>query len=257
MRIIDAIALGAVAIAAGVGGFKLRELIGNFSGENITESISNTFSGLGESVGNVSLPSIQGPVQQSVVDQSFTQVPQDQRTPFDALGAGLGGLFASILPQNQPEQNIPSAEQFPNIPTDLGNRPLDLTQLAANFESPIAQVDAPIPVPEGVAPALGGGPSFIGGTINEIPISELSLGQIIDRFGVTASQASNIQAQAQNNFDDFDFGTNTGGGINSVIPNVDINTELSGGTVSNPQFEGLSAIEIANMLTGGNINNFQ
>ena len=263
VRLVELIGLGVVALAAGVGGFKLRELFGGL------ENITNPLGGVGDALGGLQLPSlgsiggsgestpipaIQGPIQQQVVDQAFTNVPPEQQTPFDALGAGLGGLFAGLF--NQPQQNIPSAEQFPNIPTDLGNRPLDLTQLAANFQANETPVVAPIPVPETVAPAQGGGPSFIGGQIMETPLENLSLSQIIDRFGVSASQAANIQAQAQNSLGNFDFGTNTGSGIGSVVPDVDINTQLGGGNVSNPQFEGLSATEIAQRLTGGPISNF-
>jgi len=102
----------------------------------------------------------------------------------------------------------------------------------------------------------GGGDSFIGGVVREIPISELSLGGIIDRFNVTASQAVNIQAEARNDFDNFDFGTNTGRGIGSVFARPDINTELPSGNISNPEFEGLTATEIARRLTGGVISNF-
>lgn len=94
------------------------------------------------------------------------------------------------------------------------------------------------------------------GQATEAPIGALSLGRIIERFGVTASQAANIQAQAQNNFGNFDFGTNTGSGIGSVTTQPIINTQFGGGNVSNPQFEGLSPVEIARRLTGGNISNF-
>lgn len=90
------------------------------------------------------------------------------------------------------------------------------------------------------------------------PISNLSLGDIIDRFGVSASQAANIRAVAANDFGDFNFGTNTGSGIGSVIQeNPLINTALPNfGEISNPEFEGLSAQEIALQLTGGNLSNF-
>jgi len=97
----------------------------------------------------------------------------------------------------------------------------------------------------------GGGPSFIGGSINETPIHLLSLGQIIDRFNVSASAAADIRARSTPGFfDDFDFGTNTGSGIGTagVIQNI--------GSVSDSQFQGLSAQEIALRLTGGNISNF-
>lgn len=105
----------------------------------------------------------------------------------------------------------------------------------------------------------GGGPSFIGGTVREIPISQMSLGDIIDRFNVTASQASDIRSRARDDFGDFDFGTNRGLGIGSVvseIPEIRAQIPELGNNVSNPEFEGLSATEIAKRLTGGNISNF-
>jgi len=98
----------------------------------------------------------------------------------------------------------------------------------------------------------GGGPSFLGGSIFETPVQNLSLSQIIDKFNVTASQAANIQFIAGGGDSDFDFGTNTGGGIGSVIAAF----EGLGGNVSSPVFEGLTLQEIANKLTGGNISNF-
>jgi len=68
-----------------------------------------------------------------------------------------------------------------------------------------------IPLPPGFT---GGGPSFQGGSINETPITcNSTLGFIIDKLGVTASQAADIRAQACNDFEGFDFGTNTGSGF--------------------------------------------
>jgi len=101
----------------------------------------------------------------------------------------------------------------------------------------------------------GGGLSFEGGSILETPIANLSLSQIIDKFMVTASQAANIKAIAEDDFGDFDFGTNTGLGIGSVIGTI---PQISGGgtNVSDPMFAGLSPEEIALQLTGGNISNF-
>jgi len=102
----------------------------------------------------------------------------------------------------------------------------------------------------------GGGPSFIGGSIFQTPIQNLSLSQIIDLFNVTASQAANIKAIAGDLFPaDFDFGTNQGLGIGSILNQIQ---ELAGlgGNVSDPAFEGFSLEEIANKLTGGNISNF-
>ena len=97
---------------------------------------------------------------------------------------------------------------------------------------------------------------FTGGQINETPIGNLSLSQIVDRFNVSASQAANIQAEAQNNFGNFDFGSNTGSGLGSVSTRPDINSQLDIGNVSNPEFEGLTATQIIENILGGNINNF-
>jgi len=111
-------------------------------------------------------------------------------------------------------------------------------------------------LPQGFEAFQTEGSSFVGAQINPTPIQNLSLSQIIDQFGVTASQAANIQAIAADDFGDFDFGTNTGGGIGSIIPTI---SSLIGGStlnVSQSEFEGLSAQEIANILTGGNISNF-
>jgi len=95
----------------------------------------------------------------------------------------------------QPEEpfRLPSTEI-------ITEQPIDVLQLPEGFE--------------------GGGVSFEGGTIFETPIENLSLSQIIDRFGVTASQAADILARAGGGtpeaieqFEAFDFGTSTGSGF--------------------------------------------
>jgi len=142
---------------------------------------------------------------------------------------------AELFAKDFPETFVPTTQEFQLTP-------------AQQFVLDKAQ-----PLPEGFG---SGGLSFIGGSINPTPIANLSLSQIIDMFDVTASQAANILAIAKDDFGDFDFGTNTGGGIGSVIPSIN---EFIGGSdvnVSSSQFEGLSAQEIANILTGGNIQNF-
>jgi len=138
-------------------------------------------------------------------------------------------------------------------------------QVSGGILEPISQLMRGDPLPDFFVKSLlleeptqqfeGGGISFSGGTIFETPIANLSLSQIIDKFNVTASQAANIKAIAGDDFGDFDFGTNTGSGIGSVfgtiaaLPFQQIN-------VSNQQFAGLSAEQIALQLTGGNISNF-
>jgi len=86
----------------------------------------------------------------------------------------------------------------------------------------------------------GGGISFIGGTVTETPIRFLSLSQIIDKFGVSASRAASLRAEAIG----FSPEEESFLGIGLNPPSV------SGG------FEGLTSQEIALRLTGGNISNF-
>jgi Flp pilus assembly pilin Flp len=270
VRIVEIIALVAVAVAAGVGGFKLRELFGNLTGENITQPITEAFSGVGESLGNVgsTVGSVfQGPVQQEVVSESFTNVPPEQRTPFDALGAGLGGLFSGI--GNIFNTNPESVRPDPRVNGEAVSfgpalsQPESINDFVNRFvpsQEPTPVVAEPISIQSEIEGQqfLGGsiGQGIVGGVVRETPIADLSLGQIIDRFNVSASEAANIQAIAEDNFGNFDFGTNTGSGIGSVTTRPDINPNISGGNVSNPEFAGLTAAEIAERLTGGNINNF-
>jgi len=108
-----------------------------------------------------------------------------------------------------------------------------------------------------IAPFQGGGVSFEGGQIFETPIENLSLSQIIDRFMVTASQASSIRREAQGfpsaetGFVPESFFTQADQGLPEGIEAPDF-----GGFTGDPQFEGLTPEEISIRLTGGNISNF-
>jgi len=143
----------------------------------------------------------------------------------------------------------------------LSLEPSDAELFAKDFPEPFVSVPvetAPIisNLPTGFEAFQVGDSGFVGAAINPIPIQNLSLSQIIDKFDVSASQAANILAIAKDDFGNFDFGTNTGGGIGSIIPTIN---EFIGGSdtnVSSSEFEGLSPQEIANILTGGNIQNF-
>jgi len=134
-----------------------------------------------------------------------------------------------------------------------------LQQIMQQVQPVVQPVVQPQPVvsnlPSGFDLFVTPGSNVPGGFIFETPIANLSLSQIIDKFMVTASQAANILAIAKDDFGDFDFGTNTGGGIGSILQNIPALSGL-GGNVSDNQFQGLSAQEIANLLTGGNIQNF-
>jgi len=151
----------------------------------------------------------------------------------------------------------------PGMNPALLNEPSDAELFAQDFPGDSATPPTLTPAQEFVNNLPGGfevfqtpGSSFVGAQINPTPIENLSLSQIIEMFNVTASQAANILAIAKDDFGDFDFGTNTGGGIGSIIPSINEFIPSSDLNVSNDQFEGLSAQEIAAILTGGNISNF-
>jgi len=95
----------------------------------------------------------------------------------------------------------------------------------------------------------GFGPSFIGGSIFETPIENLSLSQIIDKFMVTASQAANLKAIATGFTPEEETFL---GGQQDIIGFTGFNPPA----VSDPQFQGLTPQQIALFLTGGNIQNF-
>jgi len=172
---------------------------------------------------------------------------------FDTLFETLGlepGLAASIV---APAKTLADLSKI-LFQANQGKFTNDQESLTDQSESSLPGTPATTPgLPAGFT---GGGPSFIGGSIFETPLQNLSLSQIIDKFNVTASQAANIKAISGNDFPaDFDFGTNTGSGIGSIIGSIPA-LEGLGGNVSDSSFAGLSLEEIANKLTGGNIQNF-
>ena len=118
----------------------------------------------------------------------------------------------------------------------------------------IPEILPPVTVAPGIeAPAgfEGGGPSFMGGTINETPIENLSLNQIIEMgLAESATEAANLQAIAMGFTQEEEMFLNQGP--------TDVGGFMSGGppAVSDPQFGGLSPEEIFAQLVGGNINNF-
>jgi len=101
----------------------------------------------------------------------------------------------------------------------------------------------------------GGGVSFIGGSIFETPfdLASSTLNDIIEKLGVSASEASSLRREAQG------FpSTETGFVPENFFGMLDVlgSTGINPAAVSDPQFEGLSIEEIALRLTGGNISNF-
>jgi len=162
--------------------------------------------------------------QRSIAEQALSEIPASE----DISGAELNA--ARIRDENRAREAARTIEDFrsqQNVQTDIEGNQFG-----------------------------GGGISFIGGSVTETPIRFLSLGQIIDRFNVTASQAADIRARAGGGsaediaqFEQFDFGSNLGSNLG--IPELQ-----NVGSVSDQQFQGLTAQEIALRLTGGNISNF-
>jgi len=265
-----------------LGGIAIALLF--FSGD-----IRKAFAGFGESFGKVELPAITLPEinfpEIKFPDFNFPEIkipdifgftlPQPD-TPLTQ--PGTGGFNPADMPvvPTPIDVAIAGGATPQDIAEIIGIDPYDPNQDPTKFQPPITEVIEgsapsipigevappiailPVPQPLPAGPQLpsgfvGGGPSFEGATIFE---TSPTLSSIIDEFGVTASQAANILAGINQDFGDFDFGTNTGSGIGSVIGLPQIQELIPSPNVSDAQFAGLSAEEIALQLTGGNISNF-
>jgi len=185
-------------------------------------------------------PATQGPVQQQEID-----VIPDTTGGLAERRGGLTDIITTILPTN-------------TIPLDP-NRPLSLAQIQPMQEliEPIRTVlgggDALI-VPQGDELALGGGPSFIGGTTTFGDNIIDTFGEVLNIFpDLRASEISNLLAE--------NVGL-TGSEFALIDPAGEINLSSAGGdpeqTLLNASggFTGLTAEQISLLLTGGNISNF-
>jgi len=202
----------------------------------------------------------------SGLQSDFDQFIMDSQTNLDTLGEGAADIFggageaigggldflgnAIFGGGGGTPKDLTLDDQF----DDSGLEGIDLTPKgvppppfrdAEMFAEDFPEVFKAEPQPVFLDPVLnleseftGGGPSFIGGSITETPTCNLSLFQIIDKFGVTASQAADIKARACDDFGDFDFGTNTGSGIFGTPEPL-------------PSTQGLSAREISRLITQG------
>jgi len=228
------------------GGAKTAGILGSNLSSNLT-GIQDILSG--KIFEDVKLPTFELPTAQG-----------DQGSLFGA-GQAVGGFFGSITDFFGNIFNPPTEPRPPPMPGGLPVFPTD-PRLTPNLGLPDLSIPvAPSIAPTVIAPFQGGGPSFEGGQIFETPIENLSLNQIIEMFGVTASQAANIRAGGLDDFGDFGFGTNLGTGIgpSGLSPREIIAGGGSidePGNVSDPQFSGLSPSEIFARLVGGNISNF-
>jgi hypothetical protein len=161
---------------------------------------------LGNPLSNVSLPEIPNPIE----GITLPSIPN----PFEGLFGGGDTrppvVVGPIQPGTPSPDLIPTEEERlagnQSIIEKLGlgpipgiDRPLDLTQFASQIPQDTLSQSLntnvqPVTNLASDAPAQGGGPSFIGGQINETPLENLSLNQIIENLGVSASQAANLQA---------------------------------------------------------------
>jgi len=202
-----------------------------------------------------------------------TDIPQPQKMVedtglIDVSGCECGSSIVQDAFGNVNQQCLPCPKE-PGMDPNLAKEPSDAELFAKDFPEefvPTGQ-EALTPVqkflisdkgfdvssflPEAPTQQFtGGGVSFIGGSIFETPIENLSLSQIIDKFMVTASQASNLKAIAQGftpEEEQFLQGSQDVGGFF---------TGFNPPAVSDPQFQGLTPEQIVLQLTGGNIQNF-
>lgn len=189
------------------------------------------------------------------------------------MGTDISTLFGELVPQVfdtlQDAFGLSPAEAFAalkNVTTIEGLNEVLQSFNLAGIQEPAEVMPVAIPPQEPVpiitdvpGEFFGGGVSFGGGSIfpvgtglSQENIAELSLSDIIDLFGVTASQAADIKAQAIG-FED------VGGFIPpGFFEEPDVGGFIGGGppAVSDPQFEGLTPEQIFQMLVGGNISNF-
>jgi len=240
--------------------FEFPDFTSQFQG--FQEQFTNLFTGFQEQFDKFEFPVIP-PLFKDEDDDTTTSgggFGDDPRRPPPPVRPGLSGFEIANLPDIADDiEGLTPAQSFAFI--ERGVIPTGFEVVDGILQNIMQQVQPvvqpfvqpqPVPstLPSGFELFVTPGSNVPGGAIFETPIANLSLSQIIDKFMVTASQAANILAIAKDDFGDFDFGTNTGLGIGSFVPSG------LGGNVSDPNFQGLTAQEIANLLTGGNIQNF-
>jgi len=240
-------------------------------------NISEAFGSLGENFGKIEFPDITLPE----INLPSLDFDISLGDPLGAAGAALGGAgeaaggffeglteqFDSFIKGLTPSVPLTEADQFDFSDLEGGVSPMPTGEPAPPFsDAAIFAKDFPeefIPIqttPESVtvapsllddvmAPFTGGGVSFEGGTIFETPLENLSLNQIIEKLGVTASQAANLQGIAEGFTPEQEAFLTQGQEI-SPLGDVSSMPAVSEG------FEGLTPEEIFSQLVGGNISNF-
>jgi len=198
----------AVATAGDITNTALDTLAGNQQG------IIDSFTGLNEFIANLFNQNQPPP-------ETFTPpVPNDQVIvdPIDLNKCECGGVIESqfgitfgVCNECQAPPGFIGPIEPPLIPGGIDNT-------FGSPPPPFIPAPEPAPIGSGLPPGfeinVTPGSMVPGGSINETPITcNSSLGFIIDKLGVSASQAADIRAQACNDFGGFDFGTNTGSGF--------------------------------------------
>jgi len=138
------------------------------------------------------------------------------------------------------------------------------TGIFTQLESTLSKLSGSItPSPQPVQSFLeqpqqfgGGGVSFVGGSVFETPLENLTLNQIINMFNVSASKAASLKAEAIG-FEDVS-GFIPEGFLTQGSQGLPIGFEAPsfGGFTGDPQFQGLTPQQIINQILGGSIQNF-
>lgn len=216
---------------------------GEFFG-GAAEATGEFFGGIPESIGEffgnliptaAAEPTVVGGTGEAVAFDPFGGLGEF----FTGIADAFGNIFQAIIPttvEGAGAEDLPIVSDVPAI-------------------SPIIPV-APSIAEETIAPFIGGGPSFEGGTIFETPIEFLSLSQIIDRFMVTASQAADIRAQAIGFTPEEQAFLSPISTVGDEFGGILGGSQITEPAVSDPAFAGLTPEEIAARLTGGFITNF-
>jgi len=266
-----ALALGALAVA-----------LLFFSGD-----IRKAFGSIGESLGNLKFPDINLPdikfpdFNLDFPDIKFPDFNLDFGDPFKGIQEGIDNIinqFTNPLDPGREEGSTGDIDVIPDTTGGLAERRRASEEAAAIAEqekilagagdiggSEIIQAqnelifrarqDPITDIIQNVQTGItdqafrGGGPSFIGGSVTEIPLERLTLGQIIDRLGVSASRAASLRAEAIGFSPEEQAFLNQGQEISPL-------GDFSSTPQTSEGFEGLTPEEIALRLTGGPISNF-
>jgi len=195
---------------------------------------SGFFTNIAESISNFKLPTFEFP--------SFPSFPTTTTEPSDFTDVGMAGARG---------ERGGELARTPPLPPEFR----DLEGLPTRAEASDFGVTAAPSIAETIiAPFMGGGVSFEGGTIfatdPTVQGFEDPLSFITEQQGITASQAANQLAIAQGFTSEEQAFLSQG---QEISPLGDLASQSQ---VSDPQFQGLTPEQIFLQLVGGNISNF-